>query len=126
MTFTPARPTHLIVDRRTLQDTIELAFVESRYAFPPRPWLVDVFHDGTVVLTDPAMPPLHGILPVISVACNGAPDMPANSVAVDGAWSPQEFREWISSRNDLYLTPMLDELYLRAHALGIDLVLTDR
>ncbi len=125
MTFT-TRPRQPFVDRLTLHNAIEQAFVESRFAFPPRAWLVDIFHEGRVTLTDPTLPPLHGVLPLLSVACNGAPEHPSNALPMDGAWSREEFHEWVCSRNDLYLHPTLDVLFLRAHALGIELVLTDR
>lgn len=125
MTFTP-RPRQLFVDRIALHSAIQQAFVESRFAYPPRPWLVDIFHDGSVTVTDPATPPLHGILPLLSVACNGAPEHPSPALPMNGAWSREEFHGWVSSRNDLYLTPTLDVLYLRAHTLGVELMLTDR
>lgn len=126
MTFTPAHPNQLSVDRETLHSAIERAFVESRYAHPTRPWLLDIHRDGTIVPTDPALPPLHGVLPLLSVTCNGAPEQPSYTMVDDGDWSRTEFHEWVSSRPDLYLNPTLDVLMLRAHALGIELVLIDR
>jgi hypothetical protein len=126
MTFAQAHPRPLLVDRNALHSSIERAFVESRYARPPRPWLVDIYHDGAIVLTDPAMPPLHGVLPLLSVTCNGAPEQPSNAIPVDGVWSRAEFHEWVCTRTDLYLHPTLDVLFLRAHALGVELTLTDR
>ncbi|MBL7952371.1 MAG: hypothetical protein JNM62_11705 [Flavobacteriales bacterium] len=126
MTFTPAPARLVKVDKNVLERTIIQDFVESRFAPASGSWFVDIFANGAVMLTDPFALPVPGTLPLLSVECNGASDPLASTPSAIAPWSREEFEEWVITRNDLYLNPAVEQLFLRAHALGMELLLIVR
>lgn len=115
----------LRIDSKTLVDSIHRAFLDSRFSVPHGARYVNIHADGTVVVSRTGLSVHHSGSSIIALECLGAPEFPGHALSMAASWTHDEYLAWVSSRPDLYLEPILDELRHQAKRRGIQVELID-
>lgn len=119
----PTAPMRIL--RPVLIESIERAFVESRFAEPRHAMHVCVHANGKVYVSELALHVSNEGFSVFSMECNGTPERPSYGMPVPETWSRAEFAEWVRSRPDLYATPIIEQLLHKADRKNIRIHLVD-
>lgn len=116
----------LRIQNIALVEAIHHAFVESRFAAPPGVRYVNIHADGTLNVSRTGLGLGQGGSSIIALECLGAPEFPGHAGPLDPVWTRDEYLNWVRSRRDLYMEPVLDELRHQARRQGLQVEMIDQ